>query len=52
MNVCDPLWSNVTTTKQQMKSETGTQRSFLFNEPVEHLFPREQMFYRNGAHRC
>jgi hypothetical protein len=35
MNVCDPLWSKATATKQQMKSETGTQKSFLFNEPVE-----------------
>jgi hypothetical protein len=35
MNVRDPLWSKATATKQQMKSETGTQKSFLFNEPVE-----------------
>ena len=52
MNVRDPLWSKATATKQQMKSETGTQKSFLSNEPVEHLFPCKQMFHRNGAHRC
>jgi hypothetical protein len=49
MNVRDPLWSKATATKQQMKSETGTQKSFLFNEPVEHLLHVEQMFHRNGA---
>jgi hypothetical protein len=52
MNVRDPLWSKATATKQQMKSETGTQKSFLFKEPVEHLFPCKQMFHRNGAHQC
>jgi hypothetical protein len=31
------LWSNVTATKQRVKSETGTQKTFLFSEPVEQL---------------
>ena len=36
MNVCDPLWSNVTAIKQsssKLKSETGPQKSFLLPNP-------------------
>jgi hypothetical protein len=29
-----PLWSNVTATKQRVKSETGTQKTFLFSEAI------------------
>jgi hypothetical protein len=51
MNVCDPLWSNVTATKQQIEIADGGTEEFLVCEPVEHLFPYKQMFHRNGAHR-
>jgi hypothetical protein len=52
MNVCDPLWSDVTATTQQIEIGNGGRKKFLVCETVEHLFPWEQMFHRNGAHRC
>jgi hypothetical protein len=44
MNVCDPLWSNVTALKLG-NGDTGDTEESLVGEPVEHLFPREQVFH-------
>jgi hypothetical protein len=52
MNVCDPLWINVTTIKQQIEIGNGGTEEFLLSEPVEHLLHVEQMFHTDGAHRC
>jgi hypothetical protein len=41
MNICDPLWSNVTA----LKLGNGDTEESLVSEPVEHLFRREQVFH-------
>jgi hypothetical protein len=45
MNVFDPVWSNVTTTKDKLKLETVAQKSFLLANLWNILFPCKQMFH-------